>query len=564
MSALISIATPKKIRPMRMINAARYQASNVDSELFDGLTLPEVPPRSIDAILSLLELGKADLISLLEWITVFESEEYFNSLSHDEQAMCKRLVWQEIAKQAKVRQIALWRMSLFFDGQKNMIPTALIVNFRESIKAIKNVDKDRCLLLIALAENKANAIAFYALQASTPPKPMFFRRGLPNTIQLLNSALSKLEVVLVTKGFEQYAGHYLKIIQSLDDIERDNAVTRLVTVSTKELLAESTQLVQYLKNCYSPTVINSRWNHLSLVTQNILRNVFGAAWFADFKKFIFQLTSPKLADALDLTDRDITQLKSRVTFWSNYQSRFHSFKVFLPLKTSHTIKSFGLHLPEHSIVEGFNHSRFETELCLLEFDEHIVVEYLRGGSSAVKIYSKSDTKIRSLLATDKIRIDDLSQIEFIKEHDHLIYWQNSCEEMLRTEFQILPDENLRRFLIKDADRQEDQFYKTYSRNYGLPQLSYDKRLQRQDALLIHKQGRAAKYTNKVKPKFREKTEIENNAKGTVPESFFIGQKLLWGGQHEVEVVRVDTNAILVLMANGRKLLTSKCHDYKEL
>ena len=377
MAALISISAPKRIRPVQMLNSARNFSNNYDTSQFDGLVLPEVPPRSISSILTLLELGTTDSISLLEWINVFESDDFFHKLSKNKLSKYKPLIWSEIAKQAKVRQIAFWRICLYLDGQHRMMPSVLMNNFHNSIKSIKEIDKQRSLLLIALSENRANDIAYYALQTSMTPKSLFFKLGLPNTIRLVQTASEELESVLSVKGFSKYSNHYLKIIKSYSDADRDLAVTRLIKQSEKTQLGESinldesADLVTFLKNTYAPNVLHSRWNSLNLDTQRGLRDVFGAAWFADFKNFIFQLTSPKLANALNLTDTDIRQLKSRVTFWSNYQSRFHSFKVFLPLKTSQTIKSFGLSLAEHSIVEGFNHSRYETELCLLEFDEHI-------------------------------------------------------------------------------------------------------------------------------------------------------------------------------------------------
>ena len=95
-------------------------------------------------------------------------------------------------------------------------------------------------------------------------------------------------------------------------------------------------------------------------------------------------------------------------------------------------------------------------------------------------------KISSLLEISKIRIDDFSKIDFTKEHDHLVYWQNSCEKILRTEFNILPDDALSRFLISDAGKKEDRFHQKYSRKFGLPKLSNEKSKKREDALLKYK------------------------------------------------------------------------------
>jgi hypothetical protein len=368
-------------------------------------------------------------------------------------------------------------MCLYFDGQEDMMPSGLMSNSYQDLAELIDIDKHRILLLRALSSRKLDDLAFYSIQCAVKPERLFIDNGLPSKLQLVEEANKYLEVVLSEKGFTKYEGSYISIINTLSEVERDETVTRLIVQLGKLKSIDSPRLLDYLKANYGPTKAGSRWKLLNLETQSVLRAILGSAWFSDFKDFIFQLTKPELATALNLKNSEITQLQNRVTFWSNYQSRLHSFKIFLPLKTSLIIQNFGLNLPEHTIVEGFKNHWQETEICFLEFDKYIIVEYLRGGSSSVKLYSKLNNSITTILNSQRLQMNHLDELDFIDEHDHADLWQSSCEKMLRTKYNILPDQHLKKFTIV-----ETTLVKNYSHVTGLPPLTRNQQIRRQKAL----------------------------------------------------------------------------------
>ena len=539
MSSLITIPKPKKVTPLHIIESAKRCANSYDKKFFDGLTLPEVPPRSVSVICDLLVSGNTARISLLEWVKLFEAGEYFDTLDSHKASSLISIIWEQIATQMNVRQLAFWRMCLYFDGQSKMIPKPLMDKFRSKMISIKSVDLQRSLLLIALDEKNENDIAYYALQTSVTPKTLFFKRGLPNNIQLLTSAKEKLENVLSQKGLTKFVDNYLQIISAYSAQEQDQAVTRLADKVETAQLIKSHSLLHYLKDIYSPNKLNSRWGFLTSSAQESLRGVFGVAYFTDFKTFIFQLTSPKLTEALSLTSSEVKQLRSRVTFWSNYQSRIQNFKVFLPLKTSQTIKSFGLNLPDHSLVSRFTSDREVTELCLIEFEQYIVVEYLRGGLSSARIYNKSYERIQSILTVNKLNVDFLNVIDCEKEHDHLVFWQHSCEKMLREEFKILPGSNLKRFLIVDG---ENQVYKIYDKKRGLPPLDFEQKRKRAEALKRSKFGR------------NSQTSESQRSMPQLGSNFAIGDKFIDSNRNKFRVINITTNGHYIVY-NGEHYQT---------
>jgi len=481
---------------------------------------------------------------LLEWINLFQSHEYFYDLTHSGAIQTYALIWAEFGCNEKLRRIALWRICQYYNGQPSMMPGELLKDCLTPLRQMQSVNPRQSLMAtIAVVENNAEKVADYSLSLAKTPSSLFAYLRLPSRLYILNDAKILLEKVLASKGIEDYSTHYITIIECYSELECDQAVQRMLYFFSKETLSTSELLLEFLKLNYTPSVKGTRWQYLDSGAQATLREIIGSAWFGDFKKFIFQLTSPELAEALNFSETDIRQLQSRVTFWSNYQSRFHSFKVFLPLKTAQIIKNFGLSLPENGIVEGFSNSRKETELCILEFEKHIIVEYLRGGSSDVQVFAKANPQITSMLLANKLRVDEFRKIDHIKEHDHLAYWQNSCEEILRTELKILPDEKISRFLIKEQSVNHKAFYQKYNKASGLPALSAEKMERRKEALL---------------------TIFEGNKKNNKLEEFFVGQKLLWDKKHIIEVQEIKTNYIFAKLQSGKLVSLSKVNNFREV
>ncbi|ABM05095.1 hypothetical protein Ping_3411 [Psychromonas ingrahamii 37] len=502
MGELFKINQPKRIKPVAMMEAA-FSIDNCSNEsIFENLVLPQVPPRDVKQLIQLVMSSQSEKISLLEWFSIFDNENYFKQLSGEALINTQKALWKCILEIPKVTNIALWRMCLYFDKQYHMMPLLIMDAFQKHDRQIRLLDKQRGLVLKALSEQKASKIAYFSLQIGNKPEDFLACLGLPNQISLVVKAQEELENVLVEVWKPELCDNYVKIIKQYSYLQADTAVTKLLSLNKEKALNESPVLLDHLKEKYGPSSASSRWGMLSLQAQHQLRAVIGAGWFAEFKLFIFQLTSQELAKALSLSPKDINQLQKRVTFWSNYQSRFHSFRVFLPLKTATIIKNSSLSLPEHTLIES-GWDLKETELCFLEFDNHIVVEYLRGNASGLKLYDKSEISISKLLTNEKLKVSKLAEIEFKKEHDHLFCWQNSCENMLRTEFEILPDDEITSFLIggKSDVRQN------YDHVTGLPRLSREDRSERQRCL---GRSKGKRHENKAR---EFSTEVQLNSKG---------------------------------------------------
>ncbi len=115
----------------------------------------------------------------------------------------------------------------------------------------------------------------------------------------------------------------------------------------------------------------------------------------------------------------------------------------------------------------------ETEVCIFDFKELLVVELFRGEGSETRIFPKT-TELEQIL----FHSNNLSA-SIIKDlggdiHDHLQYWQHDRERWLR-ENGIPPNEGIKFFKITPDLTIE------YNPNNGIP-LSLDKARQREEAL----------------------------------------------------------------------------------
>jgi hypothetical protein len=231
-------------------------------------------------------------------------------------------------------------------------------------------------------------------------------------------------------------------------------------------------LVKVLKSDYSPYAENSQHHELSDAAKSRLLKLIGAMSFNDFKQLVDILTSESGKSKLGLGDREVNQLSKRISFWSNYQPKILSFKAFVPLATYHLFEERKINLSELSITTLSADAK--CEVCALEFGKYFIIEILRGASSGIRIFEK-ETILPLLSPTDDIQVslELLENLPYLAEHDHKAFWQNSCEEMLRTQYSITPDETLEAFVIEANAHTGKPWTKPYSQSNGLPSLSYD-------------------------------------------------------------------------------------------
>ena len=293
MASLIRITPPKAISAQRMLVAANNLENNQHAKLFDNLVLPMVPPRSVNDILTLIQSGNDKSISLLEWITLFEQQDLLSDLTTNQSTRCKNIIWECLIQNSNIRHIAFWRMCLYFDGNTEMMPYKLLGNHKNDLASLVSIDKQKTLVVIAISDNNIEDLAYFALQSSLKPERLLFNLGLPFKIDIAKESLLSLEKVLAKQGIAKFEQRYLNVLTSYSDLETDAAVSRVINSVNNDDIEDSELLLDYIRQNYAPSAVNTRWKNLHIDTQNKLRELLGSAWFGNFKKFIFQITTPK-------------------------------------------------------------------------------------------------------------------------------------------------------------------------------------------------------------------------------------------------------------------------------
>ena len=239
------------------------------------------------------------------------------------------------------------------------------------------------------------------------------------------------------------------------------AVEIILAEVRKEDGGKYLEFVEWLKQNYQK---GDRAKYLSENARRNLRDWIGAVNFADFAKLIRMLES----SLPNLENWQKNQLLKRSYFWENYSDNFTQIQIFIPTSSEQIIS--GSFFNEYTILCG-DHSE-PTEICIFDFDTHIIVEFFRGNSSEIRVFScLEDINIRDkLFSSNSLSISDIRRFGG-QILDHVFCWQYHCERWL-SKHNIYPNSTLTMFRI-DNNR-----YESYNRETGMREPTHEERQER--------------------------------------------------------------------------------------
>ncbi|MEE2000709.1 EH signature domain-containing protein [Alkalimonas sp. MEB108] len=489
---LLNLNFPDIPLPSGIQSLSRNIDSALDDLLFKDVRLPELPPRDISVILNLAESGLDAQVSVLEWIALLDGKERWDSVNHNQEYSSNILIWKTACKNHGLRYLLYWRLALYLDGHEISFSKGLVKQFANFQKYLAKVDKQRTLLLTGIYSGDTSELCQRALIFRMLPAQVLSKCGLPGQIKHSKDALKGLARYWVKNNKMFGYDELFTIIAKLNDEEKDTFFSSALVDIPFAKLEQQETLLKLILGIYSPYVINSRFSKLNNAAQEVIKDLIGAMSFADFSKLIAKLTEPVVAGKLGLEEWEIRQLNSRVAFWSNYQNRLLGFSVFLPTSTYSLLKQMNFITDDllfHKLINS------NCEVCVLEFENHFILEFLRGSISGVRVIDKLSKQAQLLKNVSSVSSQQqLEAIPFLAEHDHFIYWQNACEKLLRTKFNLTPNKNLRKFLVTRKDKNGHTFYQEYSSLNGLPSLTAAQVLEREEVLMARKR-RSLESTN---------------------------------------------------------------------
>ena len=463
---------PNRPIPDKMIHLAQGLDAQYGDSCFKDITLPFLPPRDIDVLLQLIQLESTLDLSILEWISLLDNKQAWDNSNPNQSYETNKLIWECANRNAGLRHILLWRLALYLDGKSVDIPKGLAKQFSTAKYNIK-ISKPKMNAIESLISNQYGLFCDEMLRLLITPQKLMQKLGLPRDIDKLELALKQLPIRWIR--FSKVVideSRFIRIVDQLEVEKQDIVYSSLLENSKTSQLTEHTSLLNNLRALYSPLATKSRYSKLSNKARDTLHDLLGVLSFNEFKDLIENLTTGDTARTLNLSDQEINQLNKRVSFWSNYQSRFLSFRVFLPNNT------YNLLLQKNKISDSYIMTKMQgvadSEVCILEFEGYFIVEFLRGRGrkSSLRVLKKNASH-QELLKSEKNTVtqDELEALQSLEQHDHLYCWQNSCEKMLRTKYKIYPNSSLKRFLISSATQTSNAVRFPYSRATGLPPLS---------------------------------------------------------------------------------------------
>ena len=472
--------------PIRNANQLASLASKLNLSdgggFFGDIVIPKIPPRNVTTILDLMNSGRDREISTLEWMTLLNGKEQWDIENRDKEVATNNNIWETSVNNEILRTLLFWRFVLFLGDNNINFPSGLSHRFKQFETKLLGVAEHKTLVTKGLVAEDYSHLCKLMLKLKTDLSNVMKQCGLPFSKQNNHPVIRSLPSYWFSNKSNFDPLNLLDIAHRLDQDDKNCLYSSVLEDIPTDKLAEIPLLVEVLKSGYSPYAENSQHHKLSDVAKSKLLELIGAMSFNDFKKLVDVLTSEPGKSKLGLEDWEVNQLSKRISFWSNYQPKIVSFKAFVPDATYRVFEALNINLSELSITKLSPGAK--CEVCALEFSEYFVVELLRGANSGVRVFEK-DTILPLLSPSnnEQVNLELLESLPYLAEHDHLFLWQNSCEEMLRTKYNIAPDKTLKVFLIDTKTASGKPFTKKYTQSIGLPPLSKNQVSEREGALL---------------------------------------------------------------------------------
>ncbi len=474
----LQLPTLKKPTPKELLKLAHGSVSEMLespnlSNLSSGIDLQiNKLPRRIDDIINDIVNDEFDNITLLEWIYCFFSKADWDKSNPNKSKSTSQRIWQIAQTKEAIKLRLFWRLVIFYFRQDDQVlAPSLAETFFDKFKP-QNQNEKLSFEIIKCLEPPSSyeCLANICLSEYLLPDELLKKQLLPWKIKINDqiSLVEKIQIYFpyafkkISKPNEKQANLLLTCLENISYKHQLTMVENLLIKVSPEIGSNIPKLVNWLKNNYGLSSINSRWNELSPNARLALRKWIGAVNYKDFEKLVYLII-----DRINLEQWEINQLKSRKVFWSNYTDKFERIRILLPSSSVEVLKN---NITSEDITELIDDNSQDTEVCIFEFDQWFIVEFFRGVGSETRIFSKSDELDNLFFKTNDISLKKLRRLPISRKdvHDHRYCWQSDCEKLLR-EKEIGPNQGIKYFKITEGQKGFP-----YSFSTGMPPLNQER------------------------------------------------------------------------------------------
>lgn len=401
-------------------------------------SVPSYPPLRLSQILKLIENGNAEAISVLEWLSVLQDD--FSAFDGEELNRICSLIWKAVSENDRLSRMAFYMAGLYLEGQVTKFPKELISTMPFARPLLRGRNVNRVSWLIAINENLYSNCVAMALNGKRTPFEYSKELGLPASLLNRKHFIKHILPLMHTIKTKQGRDWFLSCLSQMTRREcMELTESLLIDYAT---LHES--LTDWLEENCLPSSNSTMWYELSSQSRQILNEKFRLNNFYTLEMLIEEMCSSTNAKSLPLSDRDIRQLNSRANFWSNYSEKISQTRLLIPYKVAEYVTTeVQMQNAERKVLP--NELGEDAEVCILNIGNRIIVEVLRGNASEIRIFDASDRNKQRLFQDNNISLKGIRQMACSCIHDHVKAWQFFCEQMLRTQHDVLPNENTTKF-----------------------------------------------------------------------------------------------------------------------
>jgi hypothetical protein len=422
------------------------------------------PPRSIDEIISDIQHGQIDQITLLEWVYCLYLKHEWDLQNPDRKKSTSEAIWKAANHNAWLKHCLFWDLVIHYNGDNQTIASSLINSFSIFIPQT-NSEKVSVQIINVLAKPvPASELAKLSWQNLLTPCELLANYQLPQRIDAVKDAFDYVARQFTTakNPNKKQVKWLLHCLEQMSREQELQTVDYLLTNASPEIGGTYPELVTWISQNYGSGVANSRWSELSSSAKTALKKWIGAVNYGDFQKLV-----NLLLNRLDLPDFERNQLERRKGFWANYSDRFERIRILLP-QSSVKVLGNNFHHQDVSILveDGSN----PTEVCIFDFGEWFIVEFFRGAGSETRLFKNDSNLEKKLFYSHELSVKRLRCLGG-EVHDHVFIWQYFCEQWLRQK-NISPNQGTEYF-IGIPHR-----YSKYDPQKGLPEPSFKDKQER--------------------------------------------------------------------------------------
>ena len=421
------------ISPPQKLNKLHF-ASQTQSQVFLNLPNVETPfCRSFEQIITDIQSQNIDQLTKTEWIYYLWIQPQWELKNTETSRKISQIIWQGINDDFLLadwlKQQIFWRIGIYYQNQKKLralnnspfsvIAKTLVEEFIEWSLTATSGDALSIQILKTISQGEIDyEIANLSWKYGKTPQELLEKAQLPVSLPTVELALNCVAQIFIKNNVSDRSGveWMVRCLQQMSPPQELTTVEILLTQLSNDILAHHRpQLIEWLRDEYS-----TQLDQLSKPAQDSLNRWIGLLNYSYIQRFI-----DLILRFLQPSELNQKQLEERQNFWANYSHSIRRVRLLLPQASWERL---GYQRGDLS-CDVLKASADETEVIILDLGQYFVIEFLQGIAYEARLIPRNKETDRVLFRLKQPTIQHLRKLSS-DIHDHLVFWQSSCERWL--------------------------------------------------------------------------------------------------------------------------------------